>query len=137
METSRLTVSLEMPHAIMSAIANGYLDACRFTDFGDTANDQPEKAARFSMHAIASAYSICADFVMSCTDTGNETLAEWLKTNRTADSFGQNFWFSRNRHGCGFWDVGAGKLGDTLHAAAKIYCEAHVYVGDDGLVYFS
>lgn len=58
-------------------------------------------------------------------------------TGRTADFAGQDFALSRNGHGTGFWDRGAGELGDRLHAAAKVYGESSVYVGDDGTIYFT
>lgn len=49
---------------------------------------------------------------------------------------GHNFWLSRNGHGCGFFDA-CNDVGNKLQAAAKVYGEVNVYVGDDGKVYFS
>ncbi len=48
---------------------------------------------------------------------------------------GHDFWLTRNGHGAGFWDRGLGKLGDRLTAAAKVYGEAALYVGDDGTLH--
>jgi hypothetical protein len=49
--------------------------------------------------------------------------------------FAHDFWLTRNRHGAGFWDRGQGAIGDRLTALAHPYGEAHLYVGDDGLIY--
>lgn len=49
---------------------------------------------------------------------------------------GHDFWFTRNRHGAGFWD------GDWPHDTGKRltemshpYGSVDLYVGDDGLIY--
>lgn len=49
---------------------------------------------------------------------------------------GQDFWFTRNRHGAGFWDgnwpePAATRLTDAAHA----YGEVYLYVGNDGMIY--
>jgi hypothetical protein len=53
----------------------------------------------------------------------------------SAESFGHDFWLTRNRHGAGFWDRELGEAGDQLTAAAQAYGESYLYVGDDGRVY--
>lgn len=73
----------------------------------------------------------CTDFVVAnWTD-----LEEYSKTGRTADFAGQDFVLSRNGHGTGFWDRGAGVLGDRLHEAAKVYGGSSLYLGDDDRIY--
>jgi hypothetical protein len=55
----------------------------------------------------------------------------------TADErAGYDFWLTRNRHGCGFWDGDwpepqAARLTNAAHA----FGEYNLYVGDDGLIY--
>lgn len=45
---------------------------------------------------------------------------------------------TRNGHGAGFWDrLHQSQLGDRLTAMCKPMGESHVYVGDDGQVWFS
>lgn len=51
---------------------------------------------------------------------------------------GRDFWYTRNGHGCGFWD------GDwpephasALTDAAKSFRQVDAYLGDDGRVYLS
>ncbi len=51
---------------------------------------------------------------------------------------GHDFWLTRNRHGAGYWDGDwpedtARILTDVSHAAG----ERDVYIGDDGMLYFS
>jgi hypothetical protein len=48
---------------------------------------------------------------------------------------GHDLWLTRNGHGAGFWDRGAGDAGDRLSAAASALGESLIYVGDDGKLY--
>ena len=48
---------------------------------------------------------------------------------------GNDYWYTRNGHGTGFWDRGLGELGDKLAAACR-YREVNMVRGDDGLIYF-
>lgn len=45
---------------------------------------------------------------------------------------GIDFSLTRNRHGAGFWDRGAGQVGAVLTEAAHPWGEQSVYVGDSG-----
>lgn len=50
---------------------------------------------------------------------------------------GHDFWFTRNGHGCGFWDGDwEDSVGETLTAACKEFRELYPCVGDDGKIYF-
>lgn len=55
----------------------------------------------------------------------------------TPEQAGHDFWLTRNGHGAGFWDQGLGRIGDALSKFARIYGEAHLYLGDDGKIYHS
>ena len=74
----------------------------------------------------------CAEFQRQ-----NESdLAEFAEvTGRPDDHAGHDFWLTRNGHGAGFWDRGAGDVGDRLTDACKAWGEIHLYVGDDGKLY--
>jgi hypothetical protein len=49
---------------------------------------------------------------------------------------GHSFWFTRNGHGCGFWDGDwEESAGKALTALSKQFGEMEVYLGDDGKVY--
>lgn len=51
---------------------------------------------------------------------------------------GMDFWFTRNHHGCGYWDRGFGRaLADHLTTMAHQYRETDLYRGDNGRLYFS
>jgi len=51
-----------------------------------------------------------------------------------AERAGNDYWYTRNGHGTGFWDRGLGEAGDKLATAAR-YSERNLYRGDDGLLY--
>jgi len=65
-----------------------------------------------------------------------EAIAQWPSNSAraTAERAGYDFWLTRNHHGAGFW-VGDWPNGDALTAAADMYGEIDLYVGDDGLIY--
>lgn len=51
---------------------------------------------------------------------------------------GHDLWLTRNGHGAGFWDRGAGALGDQLTALVghgTKYPQVEVYLGDDLKLY--
>jgi hypothetical protein len=51
---------------------------------------------------------------------------------------GYDFWLTRNRHGCGYWDGDWPEPQATrLTEAAHRFGEMEVYLGDDGLIYGS
>lgn len=50
---------------------------------------------------------------------------------------GHDLWLTRNGHGAGFWDRGLGEKGEILTKLASDMGPKEIYVGDDGLVYFS
>lgn len=50
---------------------------------------------------------------------------------------GHYFWLTRNRHGAGFWDAGAGRVGDLLSDRAHTYGSAYLWADDDGRVNYS
>ena len=82
--------------------------------------------------AIAAARNACADFL-----SANESLAlQYVNAGKTWDAFGHDLWFTRNRHGVGFWDRGLAGIGEALTEAAHKMGEAWTYQGDNGLVYF-
>ena len=50
---------------------------------------------------------------------------------------GQDFFLTRCRHGCGFWETPywEEEAGKRLTAAAHAFGEVYLYVGDDGKIY--
>lgn len=49
---------------------------------------------------------------------------------------GNDFWYTRNGHGSGFWDRGFDcAVEEALVTACKAYRECDLYLGDDGKLY--
>lgn len=51
---------------------------------------------------------------------------------------GRDFWYTRNGHGVGFWDLGLGEVGERLSALCGYgtdFPPVDAYVGDDGFVH--
>ena len=72
----------------------------------------------------------CDDFLALLESEGVEWQGEL-----SSDQMGHDFWFTRNRHGVGFWDRGLGELGDVLTKWAHSYGSCYLYVGYDGQTY--
>lgn len=47
---------------------------------------------------------------------------------------GNDFWFTRQHHGVGFWDRGLGLVGDELTEAAESFAEKNIFINDAGLL---
>lgn len=53
-----------------------------------------------------------------------------------AEHAGHDFWLTRNRSGCGFWDGDwPDEAGRIMTDAAHAFGECMLYVGDDGKIY--
>lgn len=74
----------------------------------------------------------CADFMRA---NAADLAAMIAATGRPMDHMGHDFWLTRNGHGAGFWDRGAGELGDRLTDAANAFGGVDLYIGDDGKVH--
>ena len=74
----------------------------------------------------------CADFMRA---NAADLAAMMEATGRDMSSMGHDFWLTRNGHGAGFWDRGAGDVGDRLTDACKAHGEVDLYIGDDGKVH--
>lgn len=61
---------------------------------------------------------------------------KWCYTQE--DDAGRDFWYTRNGHGCGFWDGDWPEpYATTLTEAARAFGSVDAYLGDDGKVYLS
>ena len=79
--------------------------------------------------AFASMAADCAAFRAYCAENDGIEFAP-----DDCEAAGQDFWFTRNGHGAGFWD-GDWADGAALTAAAKTFGSSDLYPGDDGLLY--
>ena len=120
----------------LDSFTQGYIEAAFFTSTGPDNESEGLGEAAFNEIATDSLATIVAD------------CAEWQKINADllqaafetetgydAERAGNDYWYTRNGHGTGFWDRGLGELGDKLAAACR-YHEVYMVRGDDGLIYF-
>ena len=75
-------------------------------------------------------HELCDRFVALC-EREHPGITEGLD----GGQFGHDLWLTRNHHGTGFWDRGLGERGNVLTKWAHAEGEAHLTVGDHGLVY--
>lgn len=108
----------------------GYIEALYFTDTGDL--DQPEADAELSDDARALCVADCLEFQRREALPLAHAYAH--HDGYDAAQAGRDFWFTRNRHGVGFWDRGLGAVGDTLTAACRAWPSLSAYAGDDGSI---
>lgn len=100
-------------------------------------DDEGEPLDRsFDVHDVpaelyAESLAACADFLRA-TSLRPMLCAPWDKNPEAA---GHDFLLTRNGHGAGFWDRGAGVAGDELSHAARAEGPVSLYVGDDGGLY--
>lgn len=110
----------------LERMVRAYVDAAFFADFND------ENGEAITGYAYG--------------DIGPESLltmwldcAAFLKANRVDigsryEDAGHDFWLTRNRHGCGFWETPdwPKEAGQRLTASAHTFSEgAHLYITDD------
>jgi len=100
----------------------GYIEAMFWTEEHELGD------AEMSDETLKSVRKDCDDFL--------EKFGHLLPQDRDMDQHGHDYWLTRNGHGAGFWDRGYGPVGDTLSKHAQERGEVHVYVGDDGDVYY-
>jgi len=120
----------------LDSFTQGYIHAIFFTECHcDNPELEDATFADMSAEAIQQAIDDCAEFAKA--NEANLTRAKANRDNYDDEQAGADFWFTRNRHGAGFWDRGLGIAGDWLSDAAKVYGSCDLYRGDDGKLYLS
>lgn len=109
-----------------------YLEAALWASTDDDGDplDQNYSFDDFAPEAIAQAAADCQEFQLKNGFSYNDPQYS------DEEKGGHDFWLTRNGHGTGFWDRGL-KNGEALAEAARAFGECHLYVGDDGKLYFS
>jgi hypothetical protein len=122
----------------LDEFTQGYIECTFFTNSGDTEDEiQDQGFSDFAPEALESIIQDCAKF--------QEQHADLLERACDVDGYdmqraGNDFWFTRNGHGVGFWDRGLGDVGDDLETACgwrTDFGEVWLYLGDDGKIYVS
>jgi len=117
----------------LDAFTTAYLTAALFTDDpnpgqGEFSERDDWSIACFETDAITQAVSDCERF----QEYAGDLIAPDL------EHAGRDFWYTRNGHGCGFWDGDWPEAdGEKLTDIAKGFSESGVYVGDDGKLWLS
>lgn len=105
---------------VLEAAVAEYLDAA---DFTDSTNSPWSKRAREI--ATRDVRQFFAQNEADCLAFG-EALYPGASTYDVAKLCATDFWLTRNRHGAGFWDRGAGDVGKRLTQAAHGFGEQDV-----------
>lgn len=116
--------------ARLDTFTQAYIEAAFFTDTGDPDDEEDglesASVADLAPESLAQIVADCARF---------QALAGEAIADDPAHA-GRDFWYTRNGHGCGFWDGDWPEaLGDTLTAIAKRFGEVSLYRGDDSQIY--
>jgi hypothetical protein len=113
----------------MNQFLRGYIDAALWstTDTRDeesepyTLDDEFDGVSNICRIAML---SDCCDFALA---NYHPLLAFKERTGRDDSDLGHDFWLTRAGHGAGYWDRGAGALGESLSAAARVYSTFEIY----------
>ncbi len=112
----------------------GYKQAILFAETAIADGEDVENLAGydFSEAALEVIYQDCRLF----WDHNSEKVALAIAASDDYDyeRAGNDFWFSRQHHGVGFWDRGLGLVGDDLTAAAHSFTEKNIFINDTGLL---
>lgn len=116
----------------LEAFVSAYIVCALWSSFDE--DGQPLEAVYHftdvAESAMESMRKDCADFIQN----NAADLDEFIKRFSVAQA-GHDFWLTRNGHGAGFWDRGAGEIGERLSEAARVYVSCDIYAGDDGKLY--
>jgi len=130
----------------LDAFTQGYIEALFFTETDVLAEQATKPGAipfepsfgfsDLAPETLARIISDCAAF------RRGEQWQQWLDHAADADIYaedetaGRDFWYTRNGHGCGFWDGDWPEPYATqLTDAARAFGNVDAYLGDDGRVY--
>jgi len=114
----------------MNSFLNAYLVTALWSSIDEKDNplDDNYSIDDFSEKALKQADKDCDLFI----EKAGDLLDGFDDTN-----IGHDFWLTRNGHGAGFWDGDyPDDIGDKLTEIADKFRELHIYVGDDGKLYF-
>jgi hypothetical protein len=117
----------------LDEVVNGYLEAVLFAEQDMNREERDDDSSLQNLNydigdvaedSRAAAIEDVSDFIEQAQQAGIDT-GEWPDAH-----LGHDIYFSRNRHGTGFWDRGHDS-GDDLHEIATGMGPVHAYVVDD------
>ena len=121
----------------LDSFTRGYVEAMFFTE--DT-EGHLGSFADVSQTMLVEVVADCQRFQEENAKLLQRAYARWTECGEKpydAERAGNDFWYTRNHHGVGFWDRDLGKVGDELTTAAHAYIEKGLYCGDDDLLYLA
>ncbi len=108
----------------------GYIDAALWSttdsrdEDGNETYNLDDEFDDVSDRCRAAMLKDCEDFV----EAQRDDLEEFQQITGRADSYlGHDFWLNREGHGVGYWDRGAGDVGDRLSDACRPYGSFPIY----------
>jgi hypothetical protein len=129
-------------HDDLDAFTQGYIEALFFTESGDADDGKEIGDAGFSDLApetLARIIADCREFQVA--DNSGQALFDAYESDAPRAgprAAGMDFWYTRNGHGCGFWDGDWPEpYASQLTDASKAFRSLDAYLGDDGKVYLS
>jgi hypothetical protein len=121
----------------LDSFTQGYIEAMFFTDASDPDDGELSDATFADLHpdSLKEIIRECAEF-----QSANAELLEraydmgYAQGHYDAERAGNDFWYTRNGHGTGFWDRDLGEVGDKLAKISR-YRSVDLYMGDDGFIH--
>jgi hypothetical protein len=122
----------------LDAFTRGYIEAMFFTETGSGDDEELEHVtfADMAPETLDKITTDCAKF-----QADNRALLDrafdmgFAQGHYDAESAGNDFWYTRNGHGVGYWDRDLGQVGDDLRDACKVWSGVTLYLGDDDKLY--
>ncbi len=126
----------------LDSFTRGYIEAIFFTEcHGDNPELEHATFADVSVEMLAKIAEDCAGF-QQLADADLQKAYDYAPASYDSERAGNDFWYTRNGHGTGFWDRGLGDLctetvGGRLSRDAESYSRCDLYRGDDGKLHLS
>lgn len=120
----------------LDMFTKGYVEAIFFTSASDPDDGDLEGAtfAELSPETLQSIIEDCESF-QKLADKSLQLAYDYAPVCYDPNRAGNDFWYTRNHHGTGFWDRGLGPVGVQLTADAHSFGGLDLYRGDDGKLY--
>jgi hypothetical protein len=122
----------------LDEFTQGYVHAIFFTECHSD-NPELENATFADLHpqTLQEIKDDCAGFCIVAREWLDEACDNGRINGYGEERAGTDFWFTRNRHGAGYWDRGLGEAGEKLSEFARLEGSRDLYRGDDGKLYLS